>query len=47
MSNFPAFYLQRVGKVTINELKKRGITGEDLRRIMWGRASFSTPVRIR
>ncbi|KAK1124502.1 hypothetical protein K0M31_006853 [Melipona bicolor] len=38
---------KRVGKVTINELKKRGITGEELRRIMWGRASFSTPVRIR
>ncbi|XP_026667863.1 uncharacterized protein LOC108623188 isoform X2 [Ceratina calcarata] len=37
---------KRVGKVTINELKKRGITGEDLRRIMWGRASFSTPVKI-
>ncbi|XP_043512681.1 transient receptor potential cation channel subfamily V member 4 [Frieseomelitta varia] len=37
---------KRVGKVTINELKKRGITGEELRRIMWGRASFSTPVRI-
>ncbi|XP_068985574.1 uncharacterized protein iav isoform X5 [Bombus flavifrons] len=36
---------KRVGKVTINELKKRGITGEALRRIMWGRASFSTPVR--
>ncbi|XP_076181972.1 transient receptor potential cation channel subfamily V iav isoform X2 [Ptiloglossa arizonensis] len=36
---------QRVGKVTINELRKRGMTGEELRRIMWGRASFSTPVR--
>ncbi|XP_043583973.1 uncharacterized protein LOC122568367 isoform X3 [Bombus pyrosoma] len=36
---------KRVGKVTINELKKRGITGEALRRVMWGRASFSTPVR--
>ncbi|CAL7944538.1 unnamed protein product [Xylocopa violacea] len=36
---------KRVGKVTINELKKRGITGEELRKIMWGRASFSTPVR--
>ncbi|XP_054004500.1 transient receptor potential cation channel subfamily V member 5 isoform X3 [Hylaeus anthracinus] len=38
---------QRVGKVTINELRKRGMTGEELRRIMWGRASFSTPVRVR
>ncbi|XP_016907461.2 uncharacterized protein LOC107994862 isoform X4 [Apis cerana] len=37
---------KRVGKVTINELKKRGLTGEELRRIMWGRASFSTPVRV-
>ncbi|XP_076664400.1 transient receptor potential cation channel subfamily V iav [Andrena cerasifolii] len=37
---------KRVGKVTINELRKRGMTGEELRRIMWGRASFSTPVRI-
>ncbi|XP_031780916.1 uncharacterized protein LOC100118680 [Nasonia vitripennis] len=36
---------KRVGKVTIAELKKRGMTGEELRRIMWGRASFSTPVR--
>ncbi|XP_054004498.1 uncharacterized protein LOC128890222 isoform X2 [Hylaeus anthracinus] len=38
---------KRVGKVTINELRKRGMTGEELRRIMWGRASFSTPVRVR
>ncbi|XP_076546096.1 transient receptor potential cation channel subfamily V iav [Osmia lignaria lignaria] len=36
---------KRVGKVTINELRKRGMTGEELRRVMWGRASFSTPVR--
>ncbi|CAB0045322.1 unnamed protein product [Trichogramma brassicae] len=36
---------KRVGKVTISELKKRGMTGEELRRIMWGRASISTPVR--
>ncbi|KAJ8672700.1 hypothetical protein QAD02_003960 [Eretmocerus hayati] len=36
---------KRVGKVTIAELKKRGMTGEELRRIMWGRASVSTPVR--
>ncbi|XP_011501186.1 PREDICTED: uncharacterized protein LOC105364854 [Ceratosolen solmsi marchali] len=36
---------KRVGKVTIVELKKRGMTGEELRRIMWGRASFSTPIR--
>ncbi|XP_012535675.1 uncharacterized protein LOC105836286 [Monomorium pharaonis] len=37
---------KRVGKVTIHELRKRGMTGEELRRIMWGRASFSTPVRV-
>ncbi|XP_046414955.1 uncharacterized protein LOC124177005 [Neodiprion fabricii] len=37
---------KHVGKVTINELRKRGITGEDLRIIMWGRTSFSTPVRV-
>lgn len=36
---------KRVGKVTINELRKRGMTGEELRQIMWGRESFSTPVR--
>ncbi|XP_043488062.1 uncharacterized protein LOC122514992 [Polistes fuscatus] len=36
---------KRVGKVTITELKKRGMTGEELRQIMWGRESFSTPVR--
>ncbi|XP_050466504.1 uncharacterized protein LOC126859345 isoform X3 [Cataglyphis hispanica] len=37
---------KRVGKVTINELRKRGLTGEELRHIMWGRESFSTPVRV-
>ncbi|XP_011315537.1 uncharacterized protein iav [Fopius arisanus] len=36
---------KRVGKVTIAELKKRGMSGEELRCIMWGRASISTPVR--
>ncbi|XP_046831751.1 uncharacterized protein LOC124429910 [Vespa crabro] len=36
---------KRVGKVTINALKKRGMTGEELRQIMWGRESFSTPIR--
>lgn len=40
------YYFQRVGKVTINELRKRGMTGEQLRRIMWGRASISTPQKI-
>lgn len=31
--------------MTIRELKKRNMTGEQLRRIMWERASISTPVR--
>ncbi|XP_066906589.1 transient receptor potential cation channel subfamily V member 6 isoform X1 [Halyomorpha halys] len=37
---------KRVGKVTINELRKRGMNGEQLRRIMWDRASISTPVKV-
>lgn len=37
---------KRVGKVTLTALKKRGLTGEELRRIMWGRASISTPTKI-
>ncbi|XP_014251524.1 transient receptor potential cation channel subfamily V member 5 isoform X2 [Cimex lectularius] len=37
---------KRVGKVTINELRKRGMTGEQLRRIMWDRASISTPIKL-
>jgi hypothetical protein len=37
---------QRVGKVTIRELKKRGMTGEELRRLMWDRADISTPIRV-
>ncbi|XP_044006234.1 uncharacterized protein LOC122851212 [Aphidius gifuensis] len=37
---------KRVGKVTITALRNRGLTGEELRLIMWGRASISTPVRI-
>ncbi|XP_022125869.2 transient receptor potential cation channel subfamily V member 4 isoform X1 [Pieris rapae] len=36
---------KRVGKVTIAELRKRGITGEELRRLMWGRVSISTPTK--
>ncbi|KAF4524517.1 hypothetical protein B566_EDAN011528 [Ephemera danica] len=36
---------QRVGKVTIAELRKRGMTGEELNLVMWGRADISTPVR--
>jgi len=35
---------QRVGKVTIHALKKRGMTGEEMRLLMWGhRASICTP----
>ncbi|CAG5055181.1 unnamed protein product [Parnassius apollo] len=36
---------KRVGKVTIAELRKRGISGEELRRLMWGRVSISTPTK--
>ncbi|KAJ6638187.1 Nuclear transcription factor Y subunit gamma, partial [Pseudolycoriella hygida] len=36
---------KRVGKVTLNALHKRGLTGEELRRIMWGRASISSPTK--
>nr|QGX90117.1 putative inactive [Schistocerca gregaria] len=37
---------KRVGKVTIRELKKRNMTGDQLRRLMWERASISTPIRV-
>ncbi|XP_055912069.1 uncharacterized protein LOC129946068 [Eupeodes corollae] len=37
---------KRVGKVTLNALKKRGMTGEQMRRLMWGRASISSPIKI-
>ncbi|XP_026750647.2 uncharacterized protein LOC113511229 [Galleria mellonella] len=36
---------KRVGKVTISELRRRGISGEELRRLMWGRVSISTPTK--
>ncbi|XP_022818390.1 uncharacterized protein LOC111350906 [Spodoptera litura] len=36
---------KRVGKVTIAELRRRGISGEELRRLMWGRVSISTPTK--
>ncbi|XP_026467661.1 uncharacterized protein LOC113371242 [Ctenocephalides felis] len=36
---------KRVGRVTINELHKRNISGEDLRKLMWGRLSISTPTK--
>ncbi|XP_037726235.1 uncharacterized protein LOC119557536 [Drosophila subpulchrella] len=37
---------KRVGRVTLTALKKRGMTGEEMRRLMWGRASISSPVKI-
>ncbi|KAM3961447.1 LOW QUALITY PROTEIN: transient receptor potential cation channel subfamily V iav [Aphomia sociella] len=37
---------KRVGKVTISELRRRGISGEELRRLMWGRVSISTPIKV-
>ncbi|XP_050356395.1 uncharacterized protein LOC126777391 [Nymphalis io] len=37
---------KRVGKVTIAELRRRGISGEELRRLMWGRVSISTPTKV-
>ncbi|CAH2237659.1 uncharacterized protein LOC120634301 isoform X2 [Pararge aegeria] len=36
---------KRVGKVTIAELRKRNMSGEELRRLMWGRVSISTPTK--
>ncbi|KAI4461974.1 transient receptor potential ion channel protein [Holotrichia oblita] len=36
---------KRVGKVTINALKKRGLTGEEMRCVMWGRESINTPIK--
>lgn len=38
---------KKVGKVTIAELKKRGLTGEQLRCLMWGRESINTPVKVK
>lgn len=35
-----------MGRVTLNALKKRGMTGEQMRRLMWGRASISSPIKI-
>nr|XP_022918564.1 transient receptor potential cation channel subfamily V member 6 [Onthophagus taurus] len=36
---------KRVGKVTINALKKRNMTGEEMRGLMWGRESLNTPIK--
>lgn len=37
---------KRVGRVTIDALKKRHMTGEEMRRLMWGRTSISSPTKI-
>lgn len=33
-------------KTTLTELKKRGMTGEEMRRMMWGRASITSPKKV-
>ncbi|KAJ8912912.1 hypothetical protein NQ315_017242, partial [Exocentrus adspersus] len=38
---------KRVGKVTINALKKKGLTGEEMRCLMWGRESINTPNKVK
>ncbi|VEN56779.1 unnamed protein product, partial [Callosobruchus maculatus] len=38
---------KRVGKVTIKALKKKGLTGEEMRCLMWGRESINTPVKTK
>ncbi|XP_072382933.1 uncharacterized protein iav [Diabrotica undecimpunctata] len=38
---------KRVGKVTINALKKKGMTGEEMRCLMWGRESINTPIKTK
>ncbi|KAK9890859.1 hypothetical protein WA026_012204 [Henosepilachna vigintioctopunctata] len=38
---------KRVGKVTINALKKKGLTGEEMRCLMWGRESINTPIKLK
>ncbi|XP_074036359.1 transient receptor potential cation channel subfamily V iav [Leptinotarsa decemlineata] len=38
---------KRVGKVTMNALKKKGISGEEMRCLMWGRESINTPIKIK
>ncbi|KAL1514086.1 hypothetical protein ABEB36_003405 [Hypothenemus hampei] len=38
---------KRVGKVTINALKKKGLTGEEMRCLMWGRESLNTPIKVK
>lgn len=33
--------------MTVKALKKRGLTGEELRCLMWGRESINTPVKVK
>lgn len=33
--------------MTINALRKRGLTGEELRCLMWGRESINSPVKVK
>ncbi|KAL7022581.1 hypothetical protein ACKWTF_012298 [Chironomus riparius] len=33
-------------KVTLGELKKRSMTGEEMRRLMWGRTSITSPKKV-
>lgn len=33
-------------KVTLGELTKRGMSGEEMRRLMWGRASITSPKKV-
>ncbi|XP_017777192.1 PREDICTED: uncharacterized protein LOC108563119 [Nicrophorus vespilloides] len=38
---------KRVGKVTVNALKKKNMTGEEMRCLMWGRESINTPIKMK
>ncbi|CAG9772874.1 unnamed protein product [Ceutorhynchus assimilis] len=38
---------KRVGKVTVKALKKKGMTGEEMRCLMWGRESINTPIKVK
>lgn len=36
-----------MGKVTVKALKKKGMTGEEMRCLMWGRESINTPIKVK
>ena len=42
-SSFPFLFLQKTGKTIIKYLKKRKLTGDDLRREMWVHDVAETP----